>query len=209
MSTNPPANLPPGKYAETVPGVSESFRRRWSARSFSGQPVPDEILKAVLDAGRWAASSFNEQPWRFIVAKKGDGGSFQALLSVLAPFNKDWAKDSSVLILTVARKNFSHNESPNGYALHDAGAALAYMMLQASESGLSSHAMAGFDHDKAREVAGIPPEFEVAAIVAIGYPDSPDKLSNEQLKERELAPRTRKPLSEIAFNGRWGQPLVK
>ena len=201
--------LPPGKYAETAPGVAEFFRVRWSPRSFSDQPVPADVLEAILDAGRWAASSYNEQPWRFIVATKDDPEAFQSLLSVLLPFNQAWAKNASVLILTAARSNFSHNETPNGYALHDAGAALAYMMLQAAESGLHSHAMAGFDHEKARDVAGIPPEFQVGAVVAIGYLDSPEKLSNDQMKQQELAARKRKPLSEIAFKGRWGQPILK
>jgi nitroreductase len=203
------ASLPAGKYAETVPGVTELFRVRWSPRSFSDRPVPADILEAILEAGRWAASSYNEQPWRFIVASKEDGEAFQALLGVLAPFNQAWAKNASVLILTAARNNFSHDESPNCHALHDAGAALAYMMLQAAASGVQAHAMAGFDQEKAREVAGIPPEFQVGAVVVIGYPDSHDKLSNDQLKERELAPRKRKPLSELAFKGHWGQPLVK
>lgn len=125
------------------------------------------------------------------------------------PFNQQWAKNAAVLILTAARSNFSHNDIPNGYALHDAGAALAYMMLQAAHSGLQSHAMAGFDHAKAREVAGIPPEFQVGAMVAIGYPDSSDKLSNDQMKQQEEAPRKRKPLSELTFKGRWGRPLLE
>ena len=201
--------LPEGKYAETVPGVAELFRVRWSPRSFSDRPVSPETLTAILDAGRWAASSYNEQPWRFIVATKDDPEAFQALLGVLLPFNQAWAKSAAVLILTAARSNFSHNETPNKYALHDAGAALAYMMLQATASGLQSHAMAGFDHDKAREVAGIPPEFQVGAVVAIGYPDSADKLPNDQMKQQELAARKRKALPEVAFKGRWGQPIVK
>jgi nitroreductase len=205
----PPSSLPDGKYADTNPDVHELFRVRWSPRSFSSREAPDSVLETILDAGRWAASSFNEQPWRFIVAKKENTEAFAALLSVLMPFNQAWAKNAAVLILTAARANFSHNETPNAYALHDAGAALAYIMLQATASGLQSHAMAGFDRAKAREVLGIPAEFQIGAVVAIGYPDSPDKLSDDQLRERELAPRTRKPLSEIAFNGRWGQPLVK
>jgi len=196
--------LPPGKYAETAPGVDELFRVRWSPRSFSSRAVPADVLEAILDAGRWAASSFNEQPWRFIVATKDDAKSFEALM----PFNQAWAKSAPVLILTAARSNFSHNETPNGYAVHDTGAALAYMMLQATASGLAAHAMAGFDQAKAREVMGIPAEFQVGAVVAIGYPDSADKLSDAQLKQRELEARKRKPLSELAFKGHWGTPLV-
>ncbi len=210
MSTKPsPASLPSGKYAETKPGVHELFRVRWSPRSFASREIPNEVLETILDAGRWAASSYNEQPWRFIVAKKEDTEAFQKMLSVLMPFNQAWAKNASVLILTVARANFSHNETPNAYAIHDAGAALAHMMLQATESGLQAHGMAGFDQEKARQVFGIPPEFQIGAIAAFGYPDSAEKLSDDQLKQRELAPRTRKPLSEIAFNGRWGEPLAK
>ncbi len=210
MSAEPShASVPPEKYAETVPGVAELFRLRWSPRSFSGRPVPAEILEAILEAGRWAPSSYNEQPWRFIVAAREDAAAFQSLLSILLPFNQEWAKNASVLILTAARNNFSHDESANRHALHDAGAPLSYMMLQATASGLQSHAMAGFDHAKAREVAHIPPEFQVGAVVSIGYPDSADKLSSEQMKQREVAARQRKPLSELAFNGRWGQPFAK
>ena len=203
------APLPEGKYAETVPGVAELFRVRWSPRSFSDRPVSPEILTAILDAGRWAASSYNEQPWRFIVTTKDDQEAFQGLLGVLLPFNQAWAKSAAVLILTAARSNFSHNETPNRYGLHDAGAALAYMMLQATASGLQSHAMAGFDQEKAREVTGIPAEFQVGAVVAIGYPDSADKLPNDQMKQQEAAPRKRKALADVAFKGRWGQPIVK
>ncbi len=210
MSTKPSiSSLPAGKYAATVPGVDELFRIRWSPRSFSSRAVPPEVLESILDAGRWAASSYNEQPWRFFVATKEDPEAFQTMLSFLMPVNQAWAKNAAVLILTAARSNFSHNESPNAYAMHDTGAALAYMMLQAAAAGLGSHAMAGFDHAKAREVLGIPAEFQVGAVVAIGYPDSADKLTDAQMKERELAARTRKPLSELAFKGHWGQPLVK
>jgi nitroreductase len=210
VSTKPSeSSLPLGKYAETAPGVDDIFRVRWSPRSFSSRPVPADVLAIILDAGRWAASSYNEQPWRFIVATQDDPASFQALLSCLMPFNQEWAKHAPVLILTAARTNFSHNETPNRYAIHDTGAALAYIMLQATAAGLQSHAMAGFDGDKAREACGIPPEFEIGAVVAIGYPDSPEKLTNDQMKQQELAPRTRKPISELAFKGRFGQPLLK
>jgi len=205
VSLKPSISCPAGKLADTVPGVAELFRVRWSPRSFSSQPVPVEILEAILDAGRWAASSYNEQPWRFVVAAQTDDPeAFQALLSSLVPFNQAWAKNAPVLVLTVARNNFSHNGTPNGHALHDAGAALAYLMLQAAASGVQGHAMAGFDQAKAREVAGIPAEFQIGAIVAFGYPDLPDNLPNDQMKQQEVAVRKRKPLSELAFKGRWG-----
>jgi nitroreductase len=162
MSVNPVPSLPPGKYAETVPGVAELFRVRWSPRSFSSRPVSPEILDSILDAGRWAASSYNEQPWRFIVAVKEDPEAFQRLLSVLVPRNQEWAKHASILILTAARTNFSHNETPNGHALHDAGAALAYMMLQASASGIAAHAMAGSTMQKPAKSLVFRPNFRSA-----------------------------------------------
>jgi nitroreductase len=143
------------------------------------------------------------------VVRREHTEAFQALLGVLMPFNQAWAKNASVLILTVARSNFSHNGAPNAYAIHDAGAALSYMMLQAAASGVQAHAMAGFDHAKAREVAGVPADFQIGAVVAIGYADSADKLEMDQMKQQELAARTRKPISEIAFGNHWGQPLVK
>jgi nitroreductase len=210
LSTKPSqSSVPAGKYADTLPGVDELFRARWSPRSFSSRTVSNEDLETILDAARWAASSFNEQPWRFVVATKADPEAYNAMLSVLVSFNQEWAKSAPVLILTAALKNFSHNGKPNHHALHDTGAALAHMMLQATALGLHAHAMAGFDHAKAYETLGIPAEFELGAAVAIGYLASPDLLPNDQMKQQELAARSRKPLSELAFKGRWGQPLVK
>jgi nitroreductase len=197
-----------GKYADTRPSVDELFRARWSPRSFSSRAVSNEDLEAILDAGRWAASSYNEQPWRFVVATKADPAAYAALLSILVPFNQEWAKSAPVLILTAAHKNFSHSGKPNYYALHDTGAALAQMMLQATALGLHAHGMAGFDHAKARELLAIPHDFEIGAVLAIGYLGSPDQLPNDQMKQQEVAARVRKPLSELAFSGRWGKPLV-
>ena len=211
MSTKPSQSsaVPAGKYADTLPGVDELFRARWSPRSFSSREVSEEDLAAILDAARWAASSYNEQPWRFVVATKADPAAYDALLSILVPFNQDWAKSAPVLILTAALKNFSHNGKPNHHALHDTGAALAHMMLQATALGMQAHAMAGFDHAKAYATLGIPAEIDLGAAVAIGYLASPDLLPNDQMKQQELAARARKPLSELAFDGRWGRPLVK
>ena len=186
--------------------VHELIRERWSPRAFSDRNVDPADLTAILEAGRWAASSYNEQPWRFIVATKDDHAAYQKMLSILLPFNQEWAKTAPVLILVVAKKAFSHNNQPNKYALHDAGAALANMSLQATALGLHTHGMGGFDYDRARTELNLPDEYDTAAFVALGFAGSPDALS-DPLKQRELAVRDRKPLSEIAFTTEWQTPF--
>jgi nitroreductase len=193
------------KWADTDPSVHELIRARWSPRAFSNRPVSDVDLKTILEAGRWAASSYNEQPWRFLVARKSDP-AFERFLNLLMPANQAWAKDAQVLIITAAKRTFSHNGSPNRYGMHDAGQAFANMMLQATAVGLRMHGMGGFDHARARVELGIPDDYEVGAAAALGYFGSPDQLS-EHYRKSELAPRTRKPLHEIAFAGEWANPL--
>lgn len=177
--------------------LNELIRTRWSPRSFRDEPIPQDDLRSILEAGRLAASSFNEQPWRFIVAVKGEGPAYDRLLQLLMPANQKWAQNAPVLMITAAKKHFSHNGTPNHYGLHDAGQALANMMLQATELGLHAHAMGGFDHEGARQVLHIPEEFEVGAAVAFGYAASDAKQPE----------RNRKPLSDIAFDGVWDNPL--
>jgi len=194
------------KAAAAHPEVHDLIRHRWSPRAFSSKEVTPSDLAILLDAARWAASSYNEQPWRFIVATKRDPAAFQKLLGLLVPFNQSWAKSAPVLILMAAKKTFSHNHEPNAYALHDTGAALATMALQAAAMGLHVHGMAGFDHEKARTELNIPEDYELGAFAAVGYLGTPDQLP-EGPKQQELAPRGRKSLSEIAFNTTWGSPL--
>lgn len=198
---------PSEKDADTVPTVHELIRTRWSPRSFSDRPVSNADLRTVLEAARWAASSSNEQPWRFLIARKSDGEAYERILSLLVPGNQEWARTAPVLMIMAAKRTFSHNGSPNSYALHDTGAALAHLMLQAHALGLYAHGMAGFDRVRAREVLGIPDDYELGAAVALGYRDSPDKLANERHRNAELAKRIRKPLNELAFGGYWDKPL--
>jgi len=195
------------KSADTLPSVHELIRTRWSPRSFSDRPVSDQDLRTVLEAARWAASSNNEQPWRFLIARKSDGEAYGKMLSLLVPSNQEWARTAPVLIIMAAKKNFSHTGVPNAYALHDTGAALANLFLQANALGLSAHGMAGFDRERAHEVLGIPADYDLGAAVALGYRDSPDKLTNERHQKAETARRQRKPLNEIAFGPFWNQPL--
>jgi nitroreductase len=205
-SPKPQPETPTAKIADTLPAVHALIRSRWSPRSFSDRQVSPEDLHTILEAARWAPSSYNEQPWRFLVATKSDVAAYQKLLGLLVEFNQQWARTAPVLIITAAKKTFAHNGKPNRHGMHDAGAALAYLMLQATALGLHAHGMAGFDHERARKELGIPDDYEVGAAVALGYVDAPEKLP-EQYRAGETSPRQRKPLNEIVFGGQWEQPL--
>ena len=182
------------------------IRQRFSPRAFSGRPVPDEILRSLLEAARWAPSCLNEQPWRFIVAHHSDTQAFDDLLSCLNEHNQVWAKEAPLLLLAVAARQFVQTGKPNRHALHDVGLAVAQLILQATDLGLGVHQMAGFSMDRAVEVYDIPEDFEPVSAIAVGYPGDPDQLPVD-LRERELAPRTRKPQSEFVFQTTFGQPL--
>jgi len=192
------------KQAIPVEGVLPAFHHRWSPRSFADKAVPTELLEKAFEAARWAASSSNEQPWRYLVGLKGDA-TYDKIFSVLVPFNQSWAKTAPVLILGVASTKFSNSREKNGYAFYDLGAASAYFTLQAAELGLATHSMAGFDNDAALKVLGVPEDFVVGAVIALGYQGEPAALGNEKMIATEEAPRQRKPVSEFVFSS-WGVP---
>jgi nitroreductase len=206
MSTGVANPISVQKEADTHARVHETIRSRWSPRAFSSREVSTDDLKVILEAARWAASSYNEQPWRFFVARKSDPAAYERFLDILAPANRAWAGSAPVLMITAAKRTFSHSGSPNYYGLHDAGQALAQLMLQATALGLHAHAMAGFDREKARKEIGIPDDYDIGAAVALGYLGNPDQLP-EQTRKAELAKRQRKPLEEIAFATHWNEPL--
>jgi nitroreductase len=172
--------------------------KRWSPRAFTSQPVDPATLRTLFDAARWAFSSNNEQPWRFVVGTKDNPEEFARVLDVLVPGNQAWAKTAYVLGVSFGKKTFSYNGSPDRFGLHDAGAALANLAIQATAMGLHVHAMGGFDAVRARTEFGVPDDFEAGAAFAIGYLDGPDTPP---------APRTRKPLKEFLFGTEWGKPL--
>ena len=188
------------KHAPIALGLHDLIAARWSPRAFSDKKVSSEDLTKIFTAAGWAASSSNEQPWRFLVGKKGDD-TYAKILDSLVPFNQDWAKSAPVLILTVAKKTFAKNGNPNGWALHDTGAASANMSLQALALGLHTHGMAGYDKDKARAHFDLPEDYETGAVWALGYLGDPETLP-EHLKKMELSLRERKPLEAFVFN-RW------
>jgi nitroreductase len=183
--------------------VHQLILDRWSPRAFSDKPVPPDVLGSLFEAARWAPSSSNEQPWAYIVATRDDHENFARMLSVLVEFNAGWARNALVLALAVAELTFAKNNAPNRNAQYDTGAATALLSVEATARGLSVHQMAGFDPARAREVFAIPSNWEAIAAIAIGYPGDPNSLP-QPLKDRELAPRTRKPLSEFVMSGHWG-----
>jgi nitroreductase len=183
--------------------VHELIRERWSPRAFSDKPVPPDVLRSIFEAARWAPSSNNEQPWAYIVAIKDDKENFDKMLSVLVEFNAQWARSAPVLALAEAKLNFAKNNAPNRNAQYDTGAASALLSVEATAQGLAVHQMAGFDPEKARQVFGIPPGWEPIAALAIGYPGDPASLP-PPLKDRELAPRTRKSIAEFVMANQWG-----
>lgn len=177
--------------------VSPLFLNRWSPRAYSDQPVSDEDLYRVLEAGHWAASSFNDQPWRFIVAKTEE--DLKTFHDFLNPFNRTWASKAPVLVL-VASDTLRENGDKNRAHAFDAGAAWANIALQATILGLSTHAMGGFDREQARSALHLPDSYEVHAVITIGYRGDKDIL-DENLRDREV-PNTRKPLEEVVFFGK-------
>lgn len=197
------------KTADTQYPVEDLLRERWSPLAFSEQPVETEKLRTVLEAAGWAASSYNEQPWSYIIATKDNPAEFQRLLGCLAEGNQEWAKNAPVLMLSVTKLYFERNGVENRHAFHDVGAASATLAIQAMALGLFIHQMAGFDVAKAKEVYGIPKGYEAVAAIALGYLGDPQNLS-QRLQQREFALRTRKPLETFVFSGSWNQvsPLI-
>lgn len=195
----------PEKPAETAFPIHELIRKRWSPRAFANRPIEPEKLGSLLEAARWAASSNNEQPWRFILATRERPEDFGRLLGCLKESNQAWARQAPVLVLSVARLTFADDGEPNRHALHDVGQAVATLAIQATSLGLIIHQMAGFFPDKARTEFDIPGEFEPVTAIAIGYQGDPAILPDRQ-RLRELAPRERDPLNTLVFAGRWGEP---
>jgi nitroreductase len=187
------------KKAPLVEGVLPIFHQRWSPRSFADREVSPELLGKVFEAARWAASSFNEQPWRFLVGRRGES-AYVKILQSLVEFNQKWARTAPVLILGTAKTKFSHNAAENRVALYDLGAAASYLTLEAAALGLATHQMAGFDPEKARKAFGIPAEYAIGAVIALGYQGEPAALGDNGMVEQETSPRTRKPLDEIVFS---------
>lgn len=193
MQKPAPADLP----------VADAIRARWSPRAYDPTPLSAEDVDAILEAGRWAASSSNAQPWSFLVASIDQPEEHARMLEMLNPFNQAWARNAPLLMISVARLDFPWNGNSNPHAWHDVGAATTQMLLEAASRGLQGHVMGGILPEKIVETYGIPDGYSVVAGVAFGRVGALDALSPE-LQQRELAPRVRRPRSEFVFSGRWG-----
>lgn len=197
-----PSSIRPAPSAEPI---HDLVSHRWSPRAFDSRPVEPDKLRSLFEAARWAASSYNAQPWFYIVATKDDSKTYHKILQSFVEFNQSWAKGAPVLAISVARLKFEHNGEINRHAFHDIGQASANLALQATALGLQIHQMAGILPDKARELFGIPEGYEAIAGIAIGYPGKVESLP-DHLKDKEHAPRERKPVASFVFGGEWGTP---
>jgi len=184
------------KDAVTAYPIHPLLRERWSPRAFADRPVDAETLGSLLEAARWSPSSYNEQPWSFIVARRQDGPEFARVLACLVPGNQAWAQGAAVLLLALARTNSARTGKPNRHAFYDLGQAAAHLTFQAASMGLAVHQMAGIEVEKIRADFQLPEGVEPATAIAVGYPGDPESLP-ERLREREGLPRERKSLAEM------------
>ena len=180
--------------------------QRRSPRAYSDQVVPAAVVEQVFTAASSAASCYGEQPWRYLMGSQASSPEAHAkILSSFMEFNQAWAKQAPVLAVGVAKLTFSHDGNANGWAKYDVGQATATLAVQATELGLQIHQMAGFSPDALRAAFNIPEGFEPVVVFTLGYPGPASDLP-DGLREKETAPRVRKPLAEFLFEGAWPTP---
>jgi nitroreductase len=188
--------------------IHDLIRERWSPRAFDDRPVDRAVLFSLFEAARWAPSSGNEQPWRFVVAERHrDSASFDRLIASLNESNQIWARLAPIVGYSVASMTRAKTGQPNRHAWHDVGLSMSMLLVEATSRGLFVHQMAGYDAQRAREACGIPEGFEPVAAFVIGYPGALDRL-DERNRTRETAPRTRRPVGEFVHAGRWSDPIA-
>lgn len=186
-----------GSRKSTYP-INSLILNRWSPRAMTGEDLDNEEIMSLFEAARWAPSSYNNQPWRFIYARRNTE-HWERMFSLLADGNKSWAKNSALLVVVISRKNFEYNEKPARTHQFDAGSAWENLALEAFSRGLVAHGMQGFDYDKARIDCVIPDDFEVMAMIAIGKKGPREGLPPD-LREKEKQ-SDRKPLKDIIMEG--------
>jgi nitroreductase len=187
------------KTPETSAPISPLLAARWSPRSYDeNHEISDQETLSILEAGRWAPSSNNGQPWRFSVAKRGTE-LHEKVVAGLTGFNQSWAPDAAALIV-ISIKRSDAGESIKGN-FYDAGLAVAQMSIQAQALDLYTHQMGGILHEQLHKSLGLAADLEVAVVISVGKKDVPEKFEGEALA-RENAPRTRLDLSEIVLHGK-------
>lgn len=179
--------------------IDEAYINRWSPRAFSTKEVEEEKLNAIFEAARWAPSAANWQPWNYIVARNEEDRA--TFLSFINENNVEWCKRAPVLVLAISKKTRNEEGDPNPWHAFDAGTAWGYLSLEAYRQGLITHGMGGFDKEKARGLLEVPAEYDINAVVAVGYHD-PTTLLSERNQQREV-PSDRKPIESFVFEGKF------
>jgi nitroreductase len=198
------------KVAQTEHDVHELIRRRWSPRAFDAHRVVrrDDLLK-LFEAARWTPSSFNEQPWHFVVVdRRRTPAVSEALIASLTGRNPAWASSAPLLVLVVVRIRDASTDTENAHAWYDTGQAVANLTLQATAEGLSIRQMRGFEPEAARAACRVPPDFVPAVVMAVGYAGDAETLAHEGHRHAEQQPRERRPVSEFVYDGTWGQAFA-
>jgi len=193
------------KTASTDHPVIPAIAERFSPYAYDGKPVDRGQALSCFEAARWAASSYNEQPWSFIVAFREDGAAFEKMLECLLEANQAWAKHAGMLMITVVVRTFSRNGKPNRVAEHDLGLAMGNFSIQATTLGLHVHQMAGINPTKARQTYNVPDGFDPITAVAVGHAADPGTFGNADLADRDRAARSRKPLTDFVFQDAWSR----
>jgi nitroreductase len=198
------------KKAETSVPVNDLIARRWSGRAFDPvRTVADDDIIALLEAARWAPSCYGDQPWRYIVCnKRANPDAWDKVFTCLSEGNRTWVRHVPLLVLVSASNFMARDGRANRWGQYDTGAATMNLCLQATDLGLMAHQMGGFDVQKARKLFNIPVYCTPMAVVAVGYQVSENALGAD-IRERELQPRTRRPLTELFFDGGWDVPYFK
>lgn len=185
---------------KTTYPISDFIVNRWSARAMNGEEITDQELFSLFEAARWAPSSYNNQPWRFIYGKRKTA-HFETLFKLLTKSNQAWAKQAAVLVVMISKKTFDYNGKPSKTHSFDTGAAWENLALEGSKKGLVVHGMEGFSYRRAKKVLSIPDNYQVEAMVAIGKKGMKESLP-EELQKREF-PSDRKPLKSLIWEGKF------
>lgn len=175
--------------------ISPLFVHRWSPRALGRDMTGDELM-ALFEAARWAPSSYNNQSWRFIYATYEDE-EYQKFVDLLGDFNAEWAEPGYALIVIASKTTFDHNGEPSITHSFDVGAAWENLALEAARRGLVAHGMQGFDYEKARKILGVPEEFEIEAMIAVGSQEDEENLPEDM----RVKPNGRKSLDEVTSRG--------
>ena len=200
---------PHPKHATADHLVLDVIRERWSPRAYdSSRTIPPDELWQLFEAARWTPSSRNEQPWRFVVVDKlAHPAVHAAIVATMTPGNQAWAPLAPVLIVAAAKLTVGESGEVNRHALYDTGQAVAYLTMQAQSQGLAARQMEGFNRVAAAQVCEVPADYDLAAVIALGYPGSPDVLPNEKHRQLETTPRARRPAADFVFAGTWASRL--